>query len=231
MTSVAERQQIAGRLTDAGLVAVVRHSDQQAAAWAIDALIAGGVRAIEVTMTTPGALELIEQCVVARHPDVLVGVGSVTDATTARAAIGAGARFVVSPVFAPDVLYEAHQHGVPTMLGAFTPTEALAVHSAGSDFVKVFPAEVLTAAFIKGVLAPMPFLKLVPTGGVTLVNIGDWFRAGVVAVGVGGALMAAAMIAHRDLDGLTTRAREFVRALHDARSAIRTPRTPRTGAA
>ena len=225
MSSVAERQQIVGRLSDAGLVAVVRHNEQRAAAWAIEALIVGGVQAIEITMTTPGALELIEHCVAARHNDVLVGVGSVTDATTARAAIGAGARFVVSPVFAPDVLHEAHHCGVPTMLGAFTPTEALAVHSAGSDFVKVFPAEVLTTAFIKGVLAPMPFLKLVPTGGVTLANIGDWFRAGVVAVGVGGALMDAAMIAHRDLDGLTTRARDFVRAMHDARHALRAPRT------
>lgn len=225
MPTMVERQQIVTRLTQAGLVAVVRHGERNAAAWAIDALIAGGVRAIEITMTTPGALELIEQCVAANHADVLVGVGSVTDASTARAAIGAGARFVVSPVCAMDVLHEAHQHGVPTMLGAFTPTEALAVHAAGSDFVKVFPAEVLSTAFIKGVLAPMPYLKLVPTGGVTLANIGEWFRAGVVAVGVGSALMDATLIAQRDLGAMTSRARDFMRAMHDARSALRMPRT------
>ena len=137
-----------------------------------EAIAEGGVTAIEVTMTTPNALAVIEDVSRQLGDAVVVGVGSVLDAETTRRAVDAGARYVVSPVFKREIVDEAHRLGVPAMPGCFTPTEILAATEAGADIVKVFPADVLGMAFFKGVLAPMPHLKLMPTGGVSLTNAG-----------------------------------------------------------
>lgn len=210
-TLPGERQEVVRRITELGAVAVIRLNDAAHVAPVVDAIHAGGVSAVEITMTIPGALGAIEELARTAPPEVLIGVGSVLDADTARRSIEAGARYVVSPVFRAEVVAEAHRQGVAAMPGAFTPTEILQAHEAGADVVKVFPADVLGAAFIKGVLAPMPFLRIMPTGGVTPDNVGEWLGAGCVAVGLGSALVDAKRVAAGgDLGWLTERARRIV---------------------
>ena len=182
----------------------------------IDALRAGGVSAVEVTVTTPDALSIIEQ-VASRHSDVMVGVGSVLDAATARRAVECGACFVVSPVLVEEVVAEAKRLGVPAVPGAFTPTEVLRSHRSGADLVKIFPADALGPSFLKGILAPMPFLRLMPTGGVTPENADAWLRAGAVAVGLGSALVDPGLIATGDFDAITARARRLTESIAKAR--------------
>jgi 2-dehydro-3-deoxyphosphogluconate aldolase/(4S)-4-hydroxy-2-oxoglutarate aldolase len=203
------------RLVDAGAIVVIRLDDAKAALRAAEAVLAGGVQAVEVTLTTPGALDVIER--LARRRDVLVGAGSVLDEGQADEAIGAGARYVVSPVLRPELVGKAHDLNTAVILGAFTPTEILRAHEAGADLVKVFPADALGPAFVRGVLGPMPFLRLVPTGGVTPANAGDWLRAGAAAVGLGGALVDPRLVAAGDFDALTERARRLVESVAAAR--------------
>lgn len=196
-------------------VAVVRTDAPEKLVRIADALREGGVVCIEVTMTVPNALAGIRAVADALGGGVLVGAGSVTDAETARAAVEAGARYVVSPVFKPEVIEAAHALDAAAMPGCFTPTEILAAHEAGADVAKVFPAGSLGPGFIKGVLAPMPHLKLMPTGGVSLDNAAEWLRAGAVAVGAGSALVDTAAIAAGDWAQLTANARRL-RAAVDA---------------
>ncbi|QXD14104.1 bifunctional 4-hydroxy-2-oxoglutarate aldolase/2-dehydro-3-deoxy-phosphogluconate aldolase [Rhodocaloribacter litoris] len=212
------RKEILQRIIESGAVAVVRMADAQRLLRVAEALHEGGITAIEITMTTPDALAVIEEVAGAMGDEVQVGVGSVLSAEVARQAIDAGARYVVSPVFKPEVVAEAHRHDVPAMPGCFTPTEILAATEAGADLVKVFPADVVGMPFFKAVLAPMPHLKLMPTGGVTLENAGDWIRAGAVAVGVGSALLDKAAIAAGDYAVLIENARKLRRSVEAARA-------------
>lgn len=214
----AGRAALTRAIVEAGAVAVLRMSDGARGARVIDAICAGGIRAVEVTVTVPGAIDLIADAARRLGDDLLLGVGSVLDAETARRAVDAGARYVVSPVLDPAVVAEAHRLDVPALPGAFTPTEALAAHRAGADIVKIFPAEVVGMGFLKGVLAPMPFLRLMPTGGVTPENVGDWLRAGAVAVGVGSALLDPALIAADRYAALTERARRMADGVRAARA-------------
>ena len=188
---------------------MVRTDEPEKLVQIAEALRAGGIVCIEVTMTVPNAIEGIRAVTEAMGNDVLVGAGSVTDAETTRAAIEAGARYVVSPVFKLAVIDAAHQLDAAAMPGCFTPTEILTAHEAGADVVKVFPAGALGMGFIKGVLAPLPYLKLMPTGGVSLDNATDWLRAGAVAVGAGSALVDTKAIAAGDWAQLTANARRL----------------------
>jgi 2-dehydro-3-deoxyphosphogluconate aldolase/(4S)-4-hydroxy-2-oxoglutarate aldolase len=169
-------------------------------------------------MTTPDALAVIEELARWMGDELLVGAGSVLGADAARRAVDAGAEYVVSPVFRQAVVDEAHRLGVPAMPGAFTPTEILHAHEAGADLVKVFPSDALGPSFIKGVLAPMPFLRLMPTGGVTPDNVGEWLRAGAHAVGLGSALVDPKLVAAGDLAALTDRARRVTAQVAEARA-------------
>ena len=196
-------------------VAVVRTDEPDKLVEIAQALQVGGVVCFEVTMTVPNAIEGIRAVTEAMRGSVLVGAGSVTDAETAQQAIEAGARYVVSPVFKREVVEAAHALDAAAMPGCFTPTEILAAHEAGADVVKVFPAGSLGPGFIKGVLAPLPFLKLMPTGGVSLDNAAEWLRAGAVAVGVGSALVEADAVAAGDWRRLTENAKRL-RATLDA---------------
>lgn len=218
MATRATRERVVADLIAAGAIAVVRLPEGTNALRAVEAILAGGVRAIELTMTTPGALGTLAELRHAFGDDVLAGMGSLLDAEGTRRAIDAGARYVVSPVFRPAVIEEAHRLGVAAMPAGFTPTEILAAHEAGADIVKVTPAEVLGPAFIKGVLAPIPFLRLMPTGGVTPDNVGEWLRAGAVAVGVGSALVDPKLVAAGDFAALTERARRMVAGVAAARA-------------
>ncbi len=203
-----------------GAVAVVRMADAGRLVRVAEAFAEGGVTAIEITMTTPNALAVIEDVSRQLGDAVVVGVGSVLRADTARRAIEAGARYVVSPVFKREIIDEAHRQGVPAMPGCFTPTEILTATEAGADVIKVFPADVLGMPFFKGVLAPMPHLKLMPTGGVSLTNAGDWVRAGAVAVGVGSALLDKQAIAAGDWSTLTQNARTLRQSVEEGRASI-----------
>ena len=211
------REDILEAVLDSGAVAVVRVADSEQLVRVAEAIAEGGVTAIEVTMTTPHALDVIESVSRQLGEAVTVGVGSVLDAETARRAVDAGARYVVSPVFKREIIDEAHRLGVPAMPGCFTPTEILEATEAGADVVKVFPADVLGIPFFKGVLAPMPHLRMMPTGGVSLTNAGDWLRAGAVAVGVGSALLDKEAIATGDWHRLTERARTLRQSVESGR--------------
>lgn len=215
------RDAIVHRLAAIGALAVVRLPNADDVLPTARALHAGGVSAVEVTMTVPGALGAIERLARELGDEVLVGVGSVLDADTARRAVEAGARFVVSPVFSAEVVAEAHAAGAAALPGAFTPTEILRAYEAGADLVKVFPSDALGPSFIKGVLAPMPFLKLVPTGGVTPENAGQWIRAGATAVGLGSALVDPVLVAKGDFATITRLARRTADEVAAARGGAR----------
>ena len=204
------RAAAARQIEQLGVVAVIRIKDPANVRAVVDALVAGGVRALEVTMTVPRAVELIRELAPSMPSGFLLGAGTVTDAGTARAVIDAGASFIVGPVFRPDVIAACHDRDVPAIPGCFSPTEILAAHEAGADIIKVFPATALGPQFIRDVRAPLPQVKLMPTGGVTLENAGDWIRAGAVAVGIGSALLDAAAIESGRYDVITANARRVV---------------------
>ncbi len=211
------RQQTVEAIRALGAVAVIRIQDPEALLRSVEAFARGGVRAIEVTMTVPGAIEVIARLRTHFGDDVVLGVGSVLDAATATRAVEAGARFVVTPVMKADVVAAAHAAGAAAMPGAMTPTECQTAHEAGADVVKVFPADVVGRAFFKAVLAPLPHLRLMPTGGVTLDNAADWLRAGALAVGVGSALVDPVAIAAGDYARLTDHARRLCASVASAR--------------
>ncbi len=201
-----------------GIVAVIRLKDPARVRGVVDALAAGGVRALEVTMTVPRAVDLIRELAPTMPDGFLLGAGTVTDAATARAVIDAGAAFIVGPVFRPDVIAACHDRDVPAIPGCFSPTEILAAHEAGADLVKVFPATALGPAFIRDVRAPLPQVKLVPTGGVTIENAGEWIRAGAAAVGVGSALLDNQAIDSGRFEVITANAQRVVANVAAARA-------------
>jgi 2-dehydro-3-deoxyphosphogluconate aldolase/(4S)-4-hydroxy-2-oxoglutarate aldolase len=211
------RQEIVQQIQQLGVVAVIRMKDAAKLRRVVDAIAEGGVRAIEVTMTVPGAVDLIGTLATSLPPEILLGAGTVTDAATARAVIDAGARYVVSPVFRREVIAACHERNVAAAPGCFTPTEILDAHDAGADVIKIFPATALGPQFIKDVRAPLPQVRLMPTGGVSLDNAGEWIKAGAIAVGVGSALLDAKAIDEGRFDVLTSNARRIVASVASAR--------------
>jgi len=214
---MSRRCEVTAQIEALGVVAVIRLKDAARLRAVVDAIAEGGVRALEVTMTVPRAVELIAELAPALPDGFLLGAGTVTDAETARHVIDAGASFVVGPVFRADVIAACHERDVPAMPGCFSPTEIFAAHECGADIVKVFPATALGPQFIKDVRAPLPHIKLMPTGGVTLDNAGDWIRAGAVAVGVGSALLDGKAIDQGAFDVITANARRVVASVAAAR--------------
>jgi 2-dehydro-3-deoxyphosphogluconate aldolase/(4S)-4-hydroxy-2-oxoglutarate aldolase len=198
---------------------VIRLTDASQLRAVAEALLEGGVRALEVTMTVPRAVPLIEDLASTLPTDVLVGAGTVLDADTARQVILAGARFVVGPVFRREVIETCHRYDIAVMPGCFSPSEILSAWEAGADIVKVFPATALGPGYFKDVRGPLPHVRLMPTGGVTKENAGDWIRAGAVAIGVGTALVDKTAVAERRYDAITAAARHFIEAVRQARGA------------
>ena len=219
---MSNRSQGVRRLCDKGIIAVVRADSSELVVDVARALLAGGVDCIEITMTTPDALERIAECRRAVGAEAMIGVGSVLDAATAARAVAAGAQFVVSPVFDAGVLAAAHDADLPCVPGALTPTEVHNATAAGADIVKVFPAGRFGPRYFKDLLAPMPHLKLTPTGGVNLETAADWIAAGAVTLGVGSALVTHAALAGRDFAEIRRLAGEYVRIVADARAAGKT---------
>lgn len=184
-----KREEILADVLKRKVVAVLRTKEPEKLKSIIKAIDDGGISVVEITMTVPNAIQLIEEVSSTIDRDVVVGVGSVLNKEVAEQAIKAGAKYVVSPILKKEVIEMTHKYDVPVMPGCFTPTEIQSAYEMGADIIKVFPADVLGMAFFKGVLAPMPHLKLMPTGGVSLTNAGDWIKAGACAVGVGSALL------------------------------------------
>jgi 2-dehydro-3-deoxyphosphogluconate aldolase/(4S)-4-hydroxy-2-oxoglutarate aldolase len=209
------RTEISSHLTDPGIIAVVRTQRADQVAPACRALLAGGIRALEITLTVPGALELIAQVRNDLGPDAVLGAGTVLTSVQARSAIAAGAEFIVSPIIRRDVLEAAHEAGRPVMLGAYTPTEAQTVHEMGADFVKLFPADGLGAAYVRALRAPLPHLRIVPTGGVDLTTAPAFWKAGCVALGVGSSLLTRTILDGSQWEELTRLARSFVETARD----------------
>lgn len=200
------KEQILKIILDKKIIAVIRIKEEEKLKKVIEAIYNGGISVVEITMTVPNALRLIEKMSEEFEEKVLIGVGSVLNKTIAEEAIKAGAKYVVSPVFKKEILEAAHKYNLPAMPGAFTPTEIQAAHEAGADIVKVFPADIVGMNFFKAVLAPLPHLKLMPTGGVSLTNAGEWLKAGACAVGIGTALLDKNAIKNEQYDILTRNA-------------------------
>jgi len=205
-------------IRETGVVAIMRATSSEQLIAAADAIKAGGVRVIEVTMTTPGALTVIDQATSRYGDEVLFGAGSVLDAETARAAILSGAGFIVAPTLDLGTIALCNRYSIPVMPGCYTPSEMLTAWQAGADMVKLFPASVGGPALVKAIRAPLPQLEIVPVGGVNLNTAADFIRAGAAALGVGSSLVSQKLLDESDMDELTRRAAGFVEQVKIARS-------------
>jgi 2-dehydro-3-deoxyphosphogluconate aldolase/(4S)-4-hydroxy-2-oxoglutarate aldolase len=206
------------RMVDCGVIAVLRTDSPGQLVFTASALAEGGIVSVEVTMTTPGALDVVREAVRELKGSAIIGVGSVLDSQTARAAILAGAEFVVSPILDPEMILLVNRYGKVSIPGAFTPTEILEAWEAGADAVKIFPASVGGPDYLKAIKGPLPQVKLVPTGGVTLENAGDFIKAGAEMIAAGGNLAPPKEINAGQFGAITERARKFVEAVAAARS-------------
>ena len=215
-----DKSQTIQYLIDKCIVAVVRaDSGGDDLVKVIEAVAEGGIHCIEVTMTTPGAIQCIETASKRlAGADALLGVGSVLDAETCRAAILVGAEYVVTPTLSIPVIRMARRYGKPVIAGAYTPTEILTAWEKGSDLVKVFPASVGGPAYLKAIKGPLPQIPLVPTGGVNLDTVGPFLKAGAAALAVGGNLVSKDLMAAREFAGITANARAFAEAVRAARA-------------
>jgi 2-dehydro-3-deoxyphosphogluconate aldolase/(4S)-4-hydroxy-2-oxoglutarate aldolase len=211
--------EIPRRIVDSGLVAVVRAETADEAACIAEACAQGGVAAIEITFTVPGAAGVIESLAkIYESGGILIGAGTVLDPETARIAILAGAQYVVSPALCRETARLCNRYQVPYMPGAGSVREIIEAMESGANLIKLFPGEVLGPAFVKAVKGPLPQASLMPTGGVSLENVEEWIRAGVVAVGVGGSLTRGAK--DGDVASITARARQFIEKIRRARGEV-----------
>ena len=209
------------QIRDIGIIPVVRATSADEAMRAIDAIREGGVSVLEITMTVPGAISVIEQLAKNYGSDVLVGAGTVLDPETARACILNGAKFIVSPALKVETIECCRRYGVAVMPGALTPTEVVQAWTAGADFVKVFPAGALGgASYLKALKAPLPQIELVPTGGVSLKTAADFIKAGASALGVGADLVDLKAIRDGQASIITERAKQYVEIVREARAGL-----------
>lgn len=211
-----DKNQIIGKIETCGLVAVVRAETAEQAARIAEACIEGGVAAIEVTYTVPGAGEIIGQLALRYKPEeIIIGAGTVLDAATARQAILCGARYVVSPCFDADTVRMCQTYQIAVMPGAMTIKEMVEVMRSGADLIKLFPGELFGPAMIKAVRGPLPQARIMPTGGVSVENAGEWIKAGAVALGAGSSLTGGARTGN--YAQITATARAFIREIRQAR--------------
>jgi 2-dehydro-3-deoxyphosphogluconate aldolase / (4S)-4-hydroxy-2-oxoglutarate aldolase len=210
------KESILAKIKHEKVVAIIRAQSSDGLLDCAKALVDGGLTSIELTMTTPGAIRVMEE-VSAKLPDFLFGLGTVLDAETARLGILAGAKFIVTPATNPEVIKLCRRYSVPIFSGALTPTEILAAWEAGADAVKVFPAEFFGPSYLKAIKAPLPQIDLVPTGGVTPETIGEFLKAGATAAAAGSALVDAKALKEKNWGAITARAKAFVEAVAKSR--------------
>ncbi len=214
-----DKERVITRITDSGIVAVVRTQSAEQAKRIAGACLEGGIPAIEITFTVPGAHRVIEE-LAKTYPngEMVLGAGTVLDAQTARVAILSGAQYVVSPSFDPELVRLCNRYRVASMPGAMTVGEAVRVLESGADIIKIFPGELFGPKMIRALHGPLPQAKIMPTGGVSLGNVSEWIKAGAVAVGAGGALTGGADTG--DYASITATGREFVRRIRETRAAL-----------
>jgi 2-dehydro-3-deoxyphosphogluconate aldolase/(4S)-4-hydroxy-2-oxoglutarate aldolase len=217
MNSIGHQKEILDRIIGQGIIAIIRQSSDRNVRHIAEAIAAGGVRAIEITIGTPNALELIAR--LSEHPDIIPGVGSVVDAPTAIAAIESGAEFVVTPVSRQEVIEAVHQLKKPIFSGAFTPGEIYQAYNWGADVVKVFPAD-MGIKYFKAIRAPMPYIPLMPTGGINLGNAAEWIINGATCLGIGSTLTNKKAVAEGNWDFIEGTARKFLEVVRETRAAI-----------
>jgi 2-dehydro-3-deoxyphosphogluconate aldolase / (4S)-4-hydroxy-2-oxoglutarate aldolase len=211
------RAETVSRIIESGIIPVIRASSKEEALAVIDAIVAGGITTIEITMTVPGAVELI-RTVSAGRDDLLIGAGSVLDPETARECIAAGAQFIVSPATNFDTILYCNESEIVVMPGALTPTEVVNAWDAGADFVKVFPADSVGGAkYLRSLKAPLPQIKLIPTGGVSQSTVADFIKAGAEAVGVGADLVDLKAVREGRAFDVTTAAKQYLAIVSEAR--------------
>jgi len=215
-----EKREVFNRMVSEGLVPVVRVSSAQEAIDVADAIKEGGVSAIEITMSVQGAIEVIRELTQKYKDKIIMGAGTVLDPETGRAALLAGAQFIVSPTLNLDLIHLAHRYSAVVIPGTMTPTEILTAWNAGADLVKVFPAAQLGGPdYIKALRGPLPQILLVPTGGVNLQNAGAFIRAGATALGAGGELVDKKAVKEKKFNIITENTRAFLKAIKEARAA------------
>lgn len=213
------KETVLERIAELGAIAVIRGPSEALTLQMVEALVAGSITAIEITYSTPNA-ESVVAALARRFGDaVLLGMGTLTAPHQAAAAQAAGAKFLVSPVCEPDLIAAMTATGLATMAGALTPTEVLRAYRLGSDVVKIFPGSLAGPAYIKALKGPFPYIPLMPTGGVSVDNVGEWFAAGVVAVGAGSELCPPQLARDGRFDEITARATAFAHRVAEARSA------------
>jgi len=211
-----DKETVIQKITKVGVVAVVRAENADQALKISEACIKGGIPAIELTFTVPQAHKVIEKLAETyQNGEIILGAGTVMDAETARVAILSGAQYIVSPYFDPETVRLCNRYRVPCVPGCMTIKEVVSAMEAGADIIKVFPGEAFGPKIIKAIRGPIPYAKLMPTGGVSIDNVAEWIKAGAVAVGVGGALTAGAKTG--DYESITRLGREFVQKVKEAR--------------
>jgi len=211
-----DKEKVISKICDVGIVAVVRAESSEQALKIADACLEGGVAAIEMTFTVPGAHKVIEDLAKTyTNGELILGAGTVMDPETARIAILSGAQYIVSPYFKPETVKLCNRYRVPCMPGAMTIKEVVEAMEAGADIIKIFPGEAFGPKIIKAIKGPIPYAKMMPTGGVSVDNVAEWIKAGAVAVGAGGALTAGAKTG--DYASITRIGREFVEKIKEAR--------------
>ena len=218
MASRRQKQEVLAALREGGIVPVIRADSADTALRIVDALVAGGIRTLEITMTVPDAIGAIKAVAHRFGSSVLLGAGTVTSRALAEGSLDAGAEFLVTPCVVPDVIAVAKERDVAVLPGAMTPTEVFTAWSSGGDIIKIFPASnVGGASYLKALKGPFPQIPLCPTGGVNLQTIGEFVKAGASAVGVGGELVSKAAIDAGDHGKITELAKQYVAALAAAR--------------
>jgi 2-dehydro-3-deoxyphosphogluconate aldolase / (4S)-4-hydroxy-2-oxoglutarate aldolase len=215
-----KKHEVLASLRDSGVVAVIRTENPADLVTVSKALAKGGVKFVEITMTVPGAVEIIRDAVAQlKDTDVIIGAGTVLDAQTARAVIIAGAQFVVGPVFDEETVRLCNSYGVAVMPGAFTPSEIFQAWKAGADCVKVFPAAIGGPDYLKTIKEPMPQIELLPTKGVDFETAAAYIKAGAIAVGAGTNLVNKALIAAKQYDQITANAEKMIQIVRDAKGS------------
>ncbi len=215
-----EKRDVFSRMVAEGLIPIIRVSSAKEAVKVADAIKAGGCSLIEVTMSVPGALDTIKELTLKYKDEIIMGAGTVLDTETGRAALLAGAQFIVTPTLNLDLIQLAHRYSAVIVPGAATPTEILTAWTAGADMVKVFPAAQLGGPeYLKALRGPLPQILLVPTGGVNLQNAGAFIKAGATALGVGGELVDKKAVKENKFEIITQNTRAFLKAIGEAKGA------------
>ncbi|MCL4562017.1 MAG: bifunctional 4-hydroxy-2-oxoglutarate aldolase/2-dehydro-3-deoxy-phosphogluconate aldolase [Chloroflexi bacterium] len=215
------KKEILDQIQFLGLLAVIRGPSAELTVKMVEALVAGGVTGIEITYSTPNAEEVVARLAQQHGSEILLGMGTLTKPEQAQSAKDAGANFLVSPICEPELVRAMAASGLVTMAGALSPTEVFQAYSLGSDVVKIFPGSLAGPAYIKALKGPFPYIPLMPTGGVSESNLGEWFAAGVIGVGAGSELCPPSLAREGKFEEISMRARNFVEAVRRARAPQR----------